>query len=362
MSVKQHVNDDEKEIHELPEIATLPEGMMVAVDSERTGTKSFNLSTALEGKASAADMTALETTVSGKADASDVTALETAVSGKADTATVNAALAGKEDKVFVAEVNVTLYDDIDTAYNAGKTIVFKYQPSPQGNPGQVYYIKNMQYVPYAGYMCGTFHAMNASYFIVCMKVDNETRWTVSNVSAMYRPTNNPSSGQILSTNGHDNIWIDSPVPSVDTSTDIGKVLAVAANGTPEWSNGTPSVTLYHYWGKINGDYNDNTEYLDFDVSSSGIKSAIVVIQMTMDAGKYVFFNVEGINMSDSTFGGTENYAHNNSEFNGIKPSVTNIMDYQYIGIKAIRIKHHGSQQHKFSTETSGIDIKVIGFK
>lgn len=50
MSVKQHVNDDEKEIHELPEIATLPEGMMVAVDSERTGTKSFNLSDALEEK------------------------------------------------------------------------------------------------------------------------------------------------------------------------------------------------------------------------------------------------------------------------------------------------------------------------
>lgn len=50
MSVKQHINDDEKEIHELPEIATLPEGMMVAVDSERTGTKSFNLTDAFEEK------------------------------------------------------------------------------------------------------------------------------------------------------------------------------------------------------------------------------------------------------------------------------------------------------------------------
>ena len=144
--------------------------------------------------------------------------------------------------------------------------------------------------------------------------------------------------------------------------DSGKVLTVAANGTPVWGNGTPPVTLYHHWEKVNGDYDDNTEYLDFDVSSSGIKSAIVVIQMSMNAGKYVFFNVEGINMSNSTFGGTENYAHNNSDFNGIKPSVTNIMDYQYSGIKAIRIKHHGSRQHKFSTETSGIDIKVIGFK
>ena len=149
---------------------------------------------------------------------------------------------------------------------------------------------------------------------------------------------------------------------VSTSSDSGRVLTVDSNGTPIWSTGTPPVTLYHHWEKVNGDYNDNTEYLDFDVSSSGIKSAVVVIQMTMNAGKYVFFNVEGINMSNSAFGGTENYAHNNSEFNGIKPSVTNIMDYQYIGIKAIRIKHHGSQQHKFSTETSGIDIKVIGFK
>jgi len=202
MSNNAHVNDDEIEIHQLPEVSTLQAGMMVAVDSQPTGTKSFNLTTALEGK-------------------------------------------------------------VDV------------------------------------------------------------------------PATTPAEGQVLT--------IDS-------------------NGTPIWSYGTPPVTLYHHWEKVNGDYNDNTEYLDFDVSSSGIKSAIVVIHMAMNAGKYVLFNVEGINMSDSTFGGTDNYAHNNSDFNGIKPSVTNIMDYQYIGIKAIRIKHHGSQQHKFSTETYGIDIKVIGFK
>lgn len=151
------------------------------------------------------------------------------------------------------------------------------------------------------------------------------------------------------------------VPS-STAQDEGKVLTVDPSGAHVWRNRTPPVTFYHHWEKVNGDYDDNTEYLDFDVSSSGIKSAIVVIQMTMNAGKYVFFNVEGINMTNSTFGVTENYAHNNSDFNGIKPSVTNIMDCQYSGIKAIRIKHHGSQQHKFSTETSGIDIKVIGFK
>lgn len=151
------------------------------------------------------------------------------------------------------------------------------------------------------------------------------------------------------------------VPS-STAQDEGKVLTVDPSGAHVWRNRTPPVTFYHHWEKVNGDYDDNTEYLDFDVSSSGIKSAIVVIQMTMNAGKYVFFNVEGINMTNSTFGVTENYAHNNSDFNGIKPSVTNIMDCQYSGIKTIRIKHHGSQQHKFSTETSGIDIKVIGFK
>ena len=150
------------------------------------------------------------------------------------------------------------------------------------------------------------------------------------------------------------------VPS-STAQDVGKVLTVDPSGAYVWRNRTLPVTFYHHWEKVNGDYDDNTEYLDFDVSSSGIKSAIVVIQMTMNAGKYVFFNVEGINMTNSTFGVTENYAHNNSDFNGIKPSVTNIMDCQYSGIKAIRIKNNGSQQHKFSTETSGIDIKVIGF-
>ena len=54
-------NQDTKEIHELPEVLTLQAGMMVAVDSEPTGTKSFNLTTALEGKASTGDISTLET-------------------------------------------------------------------------------------------------------------------------------------------------------------------------------------------------------------------------------------------------------------------------------------------------------------
>ena len=77
-------NQDSTEIHLLPEMTTLSQGMMVAVDSEPTGTKSFNLSSALKGKASAADVTALETVVAGKADTSDV---NTALDSKANAST-----------------------------------------------------------------------------------------------------------------------------------------------------------------------------------------------------------------------------------------------------------------------------------
>ena len=100
MSNNAHVNDDEIEIHQLPEVTALQSGMMVAVDSEPTGTKCFNLSTALESKASASDVTDLATAVAGKADASDLTALATTVEGKADASTVTdleTAIAGKAD-------------------------------------------------------------------------------------------------------------------------------------------------------------------------------------------------------------------------------------------------------------------------
>ena len=144
-------------------------------------------------------------------------------------------VADKEDKVFVAEVNVTSYADIDAAYNAGKTIVFKYQPAPQANPGEVYYIKNMQYIPYIGYMCGTINATNCGYFIVCDTNNGQTRWTVSSFASMPEPGGNPTNGQLLSYNSHGNVWIDSPVPS-STAADSGKVLMVASNGTAGWGN------------------------------------------------------------------------------------------------------------------------------
>ena len=90
-------NQDKTEIHNLPEVTTLQPGMMVAVDSEPTGSKSFNLTTALEGKANADDISALEIELAEKADASEVTELATSVASKADASDMTTALDGKVD-------------------------------------------------------------------------------------------------------------------------------------------------------------------------------------------------------------------------------------------------------------------------
>ena len=147
-----------------------------------------------------------------------------------------------------------------------------------------------------------------------------------------------------------------------TSAESGKVLKVDSNGNAGWSTVGSPVTWSRHWEKANGDYNDNTQQLDFDVSASGIKSAVVVIQMSLNTGKYVLFNTAGIDMYNNEFDVRENYIQNNSDFNGIKPSATTIIPYNASGIKSIRIKYHGSQQHKFSTEASGIDMLVMGYK
>ena len=70
-------NQDGTEIHLLPEMTTLSQGMMVAVDSEPTGTKSFNLSSALDSKANTSDL-------STKADTSTGTALSNELANKVD--------------------------------------------------------------------------------------------------------------------------------------------------------------------------------------------------------------------------------------------------------------------------------------
>ena len=227
-------NQDKTEIHNLPEVTTLQPGMMVAVDSEPTGSKSFNLTTALEEKANANDFTALETTVSGKADASDVVALETAVSGKADADAMTTALAGKEDKVFIAEYNVTSYDDIETAYNAGKQILCHYTSNQSD-----LYIKLSMKTPVAngGMMFNGLITYTESCWIRVWKENNETRWYQKNYSLVYQPTN-PSNGQVLSYTNDGTVYAWKDINEVPTSAagDSGKVLTIAANGTPGWGN------------------------------------------------------------------------------------------------------------------------------
>jgi hypothetical protein len=227
-------NQDKTEIHNLPEVTTLQPGMMVAVDSEPTGSKSFNLTTALEGKASAADMTALVTTVSGKADASDVAALETAVSGKADADAMTTALAGKEDKVFIAEYNVTSYDDIETAYNAGKQILCHYTSNQSD-----LYIKLSMKTPVAngGMMFNGLITYTESCWIRVWKENNETHWYQKNYSLVYQPTN-PSNGQVLSYTNDGTVYAWKDINEVPTSTasDSGKVLSVESNGIAGWGN------------------------------------------------------------------------------------------------------------------------------
>lgn len=185
-------------------------------------------------------------------------------------------VADKEDKVFVAEVNVTSYADIDAAYNAGKTIVFKYQPAPQGNPEAVYYIKNMQYIPYVGYMCGTINATNCGYFIVCDTNNGQTRWTVSSFASMPEPGGNPTNGQLLSYNSRGNVWIDSPVPS-STAADSGKVLSVDSNGTASWGNAVGFV-------KNVGQLTDSSQIVAYNLNNgfatlSTSQSALTIVDV-----------------------------------------------------------------------------------
>lgn len=120
-------NQDKTEIHNLPEVTTLQPGMMVAVDSEPTGSKSFNLTTALESKASASEVTDLETAVAGKAEASDLTALATTVDGKAEASDLTALATTVEGKADASDVNTALEGKIDmpeTTPEAGQVLTF----------------------------------------------------------------------------------------------------------------------------------------------------------------------------------------------------------------------------------------------
>ena len=125
-------NQDKTEIHELPEVLTLQAGMMVAVDSEPTGTKSFNLTAALEGKAESSDVSDLETTVAGKANESDLTALATTVSGKADASTVNQLSTVVEGKL----------DSPATSPAEGQVLTFNGSANTWANPPEGVYVLN----------------------------------------------------------------------------------------------------------------------------------------------------------------------------------------------------------------------------
>lgn len=104
-------NQDKTEIHNLPEVTTLQPGMMVAVDSEPTGTKSFNLTAALEGTASADDISALENELAEKVDAPANTPAEGQVltfNGSANT------WANAPEGVYMLKYSeVTNLDDVD---------------------------------------------------------------------------------------------------------------------------------------------------------------------------------------------------------------------------------------------------------
>lgn len=119
-------NQDKTEIHNLPEVTTLQPGMMVAVDSEPTGTKSFDLANALASKADTNEITELETEISGKADSADVTALETALAGKANSADLTAletTVNGKADSADVTALATTVAGKADASTTYTKSEV-----------------------------------------------------------------------------------------------------------------------------------------------------------------------------------------------------------------------------------------------
>ena len=229
--------DEDIRIYELPEAQELTAGMKVAVDSETDGTKSFDLTTAMSEKV----------------------------------------------EEFVAEYNVTSYEDIDAAYKAGKSVICKYQPFPQGNPEQVYYLRSMQYIPFAGYMFGTVTSILGFEFIVCRKNNDTTVWSVSQDNALKTPESGQANGKILSTNGTNTLWIDPPegVPS-STVQDEGKVLTVDSNGAAAWEL-APTGKIAVFDGEKS--MSSGTTWPDeVEVRAALDAGKYVVIRMTSDGG------------------------------------------------------------------------------
>lgn len=200
-------NQDKTEIHNLPEVTTLQPGMMVAVDSEPTGTKSFNLTTALEDKASASDVTDLATAVAGKADASDLTAIATTVEGKADASDVTALETAMEGK---ADASTTYTKtEVDQAITGIKAV-------PASTPSDE----------------GKVLSVDASGDATWGTIREVPTATVADV------------GKALKADA-DRIptWTTISEVPYSTASNAGNILTVNANGTPGWAKDNTAIVL-----------------------------------------------------------------------------------------------------------------------
>lgn len=92
------------------------------------------------------------------------------------SADVSTALTGKEDKVFVAEYGVTTYQEIETAYNAGKQIVCKYRNSMEDKYTYFnYYFKMSGYEVFSFYVVSCSVAAGIGTTYSCSKSEGWTK-------------------------------------------------------------------------------------------------------------------------------------------------------------------------------------------
>jgi len=108
------------------------------------------------------------------------------------SADVNDELSLKEDKIFVAEYNVTTYDDIKTAYDAGKKIICKYQV----NLAQLAYAQLSQFIAVANTFVFINTLSTQTIQIECKKQEEQTVWAEPVFSHFYDTTATSGSQQI----------------------------------------------------------------------------------------------------------------------------------------------------------------------
>jgi hypothetical protein len=220
MSNNAHVNDDEIEIHQLPEVTALQSGMMVAVDSEPTGTKCFNLSTALESKANTSDL-------STKADTSTVTALSNEMANKVDLPAATPVkgqvlqfngTANEWNRLITGtRFNSTLYPE--------QAINVKFNTTCHGNPSD--------------------HDSNSEVTSVQGVMTSADGQSTVNIQGCLLPFN-LGSGYLHSWTNARGTHLDwssiNEVPA-STSSDSGKVLKVGSNGTSGWAKDNTAIVL-----------------------------------------------------------------------------------------------------------------------